>query len=138
LDKLDLFNKKLKDHLINTKIPKKERSHLLLQNNNCHLTKDDRRSSVVVSKHLEKIQAQEKINYSYDDDLIMINGSQDHFRNTLPARIIKRNFLMFKAKFLEDKESKYKLFCRNLNLKKLIANGKLGNSLIYLLSRHFK
>lgn len=66
------------------------------------------------------------MNYSDDEDLIMINGSQDNFRNILPARIIKRNFLKFKAKYLQDKESKYKLFCKNLILKKLIANGKLG------------
>jgi len=33
---------------------------------------------------------------------------------------------MFKAKYLDDKESRYKLICKNFNLKKIIANGILG------------
>lgn len=95
--------------------------------NNCHFSRKNRRSSINVSKHLEKVLAFENKNFSDDENSIIINGGQDNFRNIIPARMIKRNFLKFKAKYLEDKESKYKLFCKNLNLKKLIANGKLGN-----------
>jgi hypothetical protein len=99
---------------------------------NCHLTRNQPHSSELVSQHFEKILAQENKNNSDDEDLIIINGSQDNFRNILSARIIKRNFLKFKAKYLDDKESKYKVFCKNLNLKKLVANGKLGKNVLYL------
>lgn len=70
-------------------------------------------------KRLKNFKAENTPDSSFDNNDILINGNQDNIKFILPARIIKRNFLKFKAKYLHDPDDKYKILKGSLFGKKL-------------------